>query len=77
VLYYSGSSARWAGVSLRAVTVEAARSLGLEDEIGSIRPGKQADFTVLEQDPHAVDPRKLRDIGIWGTVFEGRPRPLR
>ena len=64
-------------LALRAVTLEAARSLGLEDEIGSIRPGKWADFTVLEQDPYAVDPLKLRDIEIWGTVFEGRPRPIR
>jgi predicted amidohydrolase YtcJ len=63
-------------LALRAVTLEAARSLGLEDEIGSIRPGKRADFTVLEQDPYAVDPLELRDIEIWGTVFEGRPRPL-
>jgi predicted amidohydrolase YtcJ len=63
-------------LALRAVTLEAARSLGLEDEIGSIRPGKRADFTILEQDPYAVDPLELRDIEIWGTVFEGRPRPL-
>jgi predicted amidohydrolase YtcJ len=64
-------------LALRAVTLEAARSLGLEDEIGSIRLGKRADFTVLERDPYAVDPLELRDIEIWGTVFEGRPRPLR
>ena len=64
-------------LALRAVTLEAARSLGLEDEIGSIRPGKYADFTVLEQDPYVVDPLELRDIEIWGTVFEGRPWPIR
>ena len=63
-------------LALRAVTLEAARSLGLADEIGSIRPGKQADFTVLEADPHSVDPRELKEIEIWGTVFEGRPRPI-
>ncbi len=63
-------------LALRAVTVEAARSLGLEDEIGSIRPGKKADFTVLDEDPTAVDPLRLGDIPVWGTVFEGRPRPI-
>ena len=62
--------------ALRAITVEAAASLGLEHEIGSIRPGKKADFTVLEQDPYAVDPLALKDIPIWGTVLEGRPHPI-
>ncbi|MEN8159473.1 MAG: amidohydrolase [Myxococcota bacterium] len=63
--------------ALRAVTIEAARSLGLEDEIGSIRPGKRADFTVLGDDPHEVAPEAIRDIAIWGTVLDGRLHPLR
>jgi predicted amidohydrolase YtcJ len=63
-------------LALRAVTLEAAWSLGLEDEIGSIAPGKNADFTVLEQDPYAVDPQALKDIPIWGTVLEGTLHPI-
>jgi predicted amidohydrolase YtcJ len=35
-----------------------------------------ADFTVLERDPCEVDPLELKDIGIWGTVFDGEARPL-
>lgn len=62
--------------ALRAVTIEAAWSIGLEDEIGSIAPGKRADFTVLEADPYEVDPVRLADIPIWGTVLDGRPHPL-
>jgi predicted amidohydrolase YtcJ len=62
--------------ALRAVTIEAAWSLGLEDEIGTIAPGKRADFTVLERDPYAVAPGTLKDIPVWGPVFGGRPRPL-
>ncbi len=62
--------------AMRAITIDAAYILGMEDRIGSIRAGKLADFTVLEQDPWAVAPEALRDIGIWGTVFEGRPFPL-
>jgi hypothetical protein len=62
--------------ALRAVTLDAARSLGLEDEIGSIEVGKRADFTVLERDPHQVDPLELADIEVWGTVLDGVPRPL-
>ncbi len=59
--------------ALRAITVEAAFVLGRENEIGSIRAGKKADFTVLTEDPYEVPVEKLRDIAIWGTVFEGRP----
>jgi len=61
--------------ALRAVTIEAARSLGMEHEIGSVEVGKKADFTVLEADPTAVPAEELRDVPIWGTVFEGRAFP--
>ncbi len=63
-------------LALRAVTWEAAWSLGLEHEIGSIEVGKKADFSVLEQDPYAVDPMAIKDIAIWGTVLEGRVHPI-
>ena len=61
---------------MRAITIDAAYIIGMEDEIGSIRAGKKADFTVLEQDPWEVDPMQLRNIPIWGTVFEGTPFPI-
>ncbi len=59
-------------LALRAVTIEAARSLGLENEVGSIRPGKKADFVVLEEDPYEVAPEAIKNIAVWGTVFAGR-----
>ena len=58
--------------AIRAITTNAAYVLGLEDEIGSLRWGKRADFTILEADPYTVGVESLRDIPIWGTVFEGR-----
>lgn len=58
--------------ALRAVTIEAAYSWRLERELGSITPGKLANFTVLAQDPYAVDPLRLDDIEVLGTVYEGR-----
>lgn len=58
--------------ALRAITVDAAWIVGWENEIGSIRAGKRADFTVLEADPYAVGVVGLRDIQVWGTVFEGK-----
>lgn len=62
--------------ALEAITINAARVLGVEDEVGTIRSGKKADFTVLEQDPYQVDPMSLKDIPIWGTVFEGQPASI-
>lgn len=61
--------------ALYAVTLDAAYTLKLDHEVGSIEPGKFADFTVLEEDPFEVDPIKLKDISIWGTVLGGKPIP--
>jgi hypothetical protein len=62
--------------ALRAVTIEAAYSWRKEELLGSVRPGKIANFTVLEQDPYQVDAKRLKDIQVWGTVFEGRVYPV-
>ena len=62
--------------ALRAVTIGPAYTLHMDDEIGSIEVGKKADFAVLEDDPLSVDPLKLKDIGIWGTVLGGRLQPI-
>ena len=62
--------------SLRAVTIDAAFAMGLEDEIGSIVAGKKADFTILESDPFEGPASNLKDIEIWGTVFEGAVYPV-
>jgi predicted amidohydrolase YtcJ len=64
-----------AELALRAVTIEAAYSLKLEGEIGTITPGKRANFTVLSDNPLSVDPAKIKDIAVWGTVMEGRVLP--
>jgi len=62
--------------ALRAITIEAAWSWRKENQIGSIASGKIANLTVLEQDPYAVAPAALKDIPIWGTMFEGRVFPI-
>lgn len=58
--------------ALRAITLGAAYSLGLDGEIGSIEVGKRADFCVLEDDPEQVAPEALKDLRVWGTVQGGR-----
>lgn len=61
--------------ALRMITIDAAYVLGLDNKIGSIEPGKLADFTVLDQDPHKVNPAAIKDIPVWGTVLGGRVFP--
>ena len=58
--------------ALRAITLGAAYSLGLDAEVGSIECGKRADFCVLDDDPTTLPPDRLKDLGIWGTVQGGR-----
>ena len=58
------------------MTVDAAWSLRMDHEIGTIAAGKKADFTVLDEDPYEVAPYKVKDIRVWGTVFEGQVFPV-
>ena len=61
--------------AFRMVTIEAAYTLGVEDKLGSIEPGKFADFTVLVDDPFSVPVEKIRDVDVWGTVLGGKLLP--
>lgn len=62
--------------ALHAMTVGAAYTMKVDHLIGSIECGKYADFTILEQDPLTIEPMKLKDIEIWGTVLGGRLQPI-
>jgi len=61
--------------ALQAITINAAHVMGMADITGSIRSGKRADFTILDEDPLTCDPMDLRDINIYATVFEGKVFP--
>jgi predicted amidohydrolase YtcJ len=58
--------------ALRAVTLGAAYTLKLDEELGSIDVGTRADFAILEEDPFEVSPDRLKDVKVWGTVLGGR-----
>ena len=57
--------------ALRLITLGAAYTLKLDSEIGSITPGKCADFAVLGADPTQVAPGELKDVPVLGTVSGG------
>lgn len=61
--------------ALRAVTLDAAYTLRMDHEAGTIESGKRADFAVLDEDPLAVDRAEVKDIPVWGTVIGGFPQP--
>jgi predicted amidohydrolase YtcJ len=58
--------------ALRAVTVDAAYQLFLDQDIGTIEPGKSADFVVLEKNPLSVAPEDVSRIAVVETWFRGR-----
>ncbi|WP_062378777.1 amidohydrolase [Demequina pelophila] len=58
--------------ALEAITIGPAYQLKLDHLLGSIVPGKYADFAVLDLDPLVVaEPRELREIAVVGTVVGG------
>jgi predicted amidohydrolase YtcJ len=56
--------------ALKAITIDAAWQVHLDHEIGSISPGKYADFTLLDQNP-LLHPKTLKDIQIVETIIGG------
>jgi imidazolonepropionase-like amidohydrolase len=60
--------------ALRAVTRNGAKMLDLEDRIGSLEPGKDADFVVLSGDPFSVYTHVL-ETWVEGRLVFDRTRP--
>ena len=58
--------------ALKGVTLNSAYTLGIEDDYGSIVPGKVANFTILSDNPLAINPLKIDQINVEGTIVEGR-----
>jgi predicted amidohydrolase YtcJ len=57
--------------ALRVNTINGAHATREETIKGSITPGKLADFVVLAEDLHTVDPSRIKDIKIVRTVVGG------
>jgi predicted amidohydrolase YtcJ len=59
--------------AIRAVTSEAAWQLNSDHEVGSLEPGKFADFVILENDPRRVTPAQISEITVLETWMNGQP----
>lgn len=57
--------------ALRINTLNGAHASHEEDIKGSITAGKLADYVILADDLHTVDPKKIKDIQIVRTVTGG------
>ncbi|BCG25865.1 hypothetical protein TUM18999_40560 [Pseudomonas tohonis] len=55
-----------------AYTLNAARTIGQEQHIGSLAAGKQADFILLDRDVFTVDAKALAETQVLKTWFGGR-----
>jgi len=58
--------------ALKGVTINSAYTLGIESEYGSITPGKYANLTILSDNPLTINPLKIKNINVIGTIEEGR-----
>ena len=58
--------------ALKIATIHGARASYEENLKGSITAGKLADFVMLAQDPHEVEPDQIKNIKVVRTVVGGR-----
>ena len=55
------------------ITIDPAYASFTESTLGSLVPGKRADFVVLSQDIMSVPAYKLLDTKVLATVLDGNP----
>lgn len=58
--------------ALKAMTLTSAYAAFQDHQIGSLKPGKFADFVIVDQDPRAVNPDTLKDLSVVSTWVAGK-----
>jgi len=59
--------------ALAMYTAEAAFAMHREHDIGTLAPGKLADFVILDRNPLDSAPERITDIRVLATVLGGQP----
>ena len=62
--------------ALKAVTLNAAYTMQIEDRYGSISIGKVANFTILDENPLTVSPFRIKNVRVLGTFHRGKHFPI-
>ena len=60
-----------AAAALRAHTINGARTMGREKDLGSLEPQKLADFVILAEDPLAAPSERISSIDVMETWVDG------
>ena len=58
--------------ALKSYTIWAAHQLFLEDRIGSLEPGKDADIAVWDRDPYSIPTDAIKDMHCELTLLRGK-----
>jgi predicted amidohydrolase YtcJ len=59
--------------AIQFYTINNAKLLFLEDQLGSLEPGKLADFVVLDRDILTCPEEEIREINVLSTYLDGEP----
>jgi imidazolonepropionase-like amidohydrolase len=73
IFYQAGRSVAWGldtDAAIRAMTLDAAKILGVDSQIGSIEPGKLANLVIVKGDPYEIRSQ------IQHVIIAGRDVPL-
>ena len=58
--------------AVRGYTIENAWAAFMENKLGTIEPGKYADFTIVDRDIFNIDPELIKDTKVIMTVVNGK-----
>ena len=57
--------------AIKAMTINAAWQIHMEDKIGSLKKGKYADFVILDRNPLQTPISQIQNIKILKTIVNG------
>jgi predicted amidohydrolase YtcJ len=58
--------------ALRSYTIWSAHQLFLDDKVGSIEPGKEADIAIWDRDLYTIPANEVKDLKCEMTLFSGQ-----